>query len=312
MIDVAKVDRTDPFHQEDEYNSEQENRLTVIIPAYNEQGGIAQTVEQVRESLADEPYSVEIIVVDDGSTDDTVKEAEATGVRVIRQLVNMGYGAALKAGINASSSEFVCIIDADGTYPAEQIPVMMEKVQDADMVVGARGENMANVPLIRRPAKWFLTKLAGYLAGRKIPDLNSGLRIMRRSVVQRFLPILPSGFSFTTTITLATLCTDHRVVYHPIEYRARIGSSKIRPTHFFSFLLLVLRTVVLFNPLKVFLPLGTLLCLLGIGKIVQDIILWNLSETAVMAFLTAIIIWALGLLADMVARLQLFPPGKWQ
>jgi hypothetical protein len=128
---------------------------------------------------------------------------------------------------------------------------------------------------------------------------------MRRSALMQFIPLLPSGFSFTTTITLAMLCTHHRVRYVPVACSPRVGSSKVRPGEFIDFLVLVLRTVVLFNPLKVFLPLGTLLFLVGLVKLAYDVILWNLSETAVMAFLAAVIVWSVGLLADMIARLQL-------
>jgi glycosyltransferase involved in cell wall biosynthesis len=284
--------------------------LTIVIPAFNERHGIRKTIEQVRQALAGEPYTTEIIVVDDGSTDGTAAEAQACDVRVLRQPTNFGYGAALKAGIGATSSEYVLIIDADGTYPADAIPDLMAQAVGADMVVGARKINNNNIPMVRKPAKWFLNKLASFLTGRHIPDINSGLRVMRRSALNRFLPILPNGFSFTSTITLAMLSTNHHVIYRPIEYHARVGSSKIRPTHFLDFVILVLRTVVLFNPLKVFLPLGTLLCLIGVLKLIQDIVRWNLSETAVLAFLAAIIVWSLGLMADMMSRLQLFPPGN--
>ncbi len=282
--------------------------LTVVIPAFNERQGIGQTIVQVKAALAGEPYASEILVVDDGSTDGTAQEAETYGVRVLRLPANGGYGAALKAGIAASASEHIAIIDADGTYPAEVLPELMSHMHQADMVVGARPGNHRHISLLRRPAKWFLNRLAGFLAGQKIPDVNSGMRIMRRSVLRRFLPILPSGFSFTTTITLAMLCTQQRVVYRPIDYRPRLGSSKLRPTHFTAFLVLVLRTVVLFNPLKVFMPLGTLLFLLGIGKLIHDLFIMNLSETAVLCLLTGVIIWALGLLADMIARLHLYRP----
>jgi hypothetical protein len=153
-----------------------------------------------------------------------------------------------------------------------------------------------------------LNRLASYLSGRHIPDLNSGLRVMRRSTLMKFIHLLPSGFSFTTTITMTMLCTNHKVSYVPVQCAPRVGSSKIRPSDFNAFMMLVLRTVVLFNPLKVFLPLGTFLFLIGVVKLVQDIILDNLSETAVMAFLAAVIVWSVGLLADMIARLQLMPP----
>lgn len=281
--------------------------VAVIIPAFNERDGVGPTIDRVRASLTATPLAFEIVVVDDGSTDGTAEEAEQHDVRVIRQRENRGYGAALKAGILQSRSDYVVIIDADGTYPPEMIPALLGRMYDADMVVGARAADDTSIPRIRRPAKKFLSLLAGYLAERRIPDLNSGLRLMRRSVLMEFLHVLPSGFSFTTTITLSLLCTKHRVEYLPIACAPRVGSSKLRPKEFTAFIMLVLRTVVLFNPLRVFLPLGGSLFLLGVVKFVYDLVVWNLSETTVMAFLAAIIVWSVGLLADMIARLQLSP-----
>lgn len=281
------------------------SELSVVIPAFNEQGAVRRTILEVKSTLQTMGLSSEVIVVDDGSTDNTAAEAKAGGARVIQLATNGGYGAALKRGIGASRSPWIAIIDADGTYPAGAIPGLFELARDQDMVVAARSENSAGIPLVRRPAKWFLTRLARYLAGRHIPDLNSGLRVFRRSALEQFLAVLPSGFSFTTTITLCMLCSDHRVAYQPIEYLPRVGSSKIRPFHFVSFVILVLRTIVLFNPLRVFLPLGSVLFVAGAAKFVYDMTQWNLSESAVMAFLAAIIVWSLGLLADMISRLHL-------
>jgi glycosyltransferase involved in cell wall biosynthesis len=227
---------------------------------------------------------------------------------VIRLGENSGYGAALKAGIHATQSDYVVITDADGTYPPEEIPVLVAGMEHVDMVVGSRAMSDVSIAWVRRPAKMILNGLASYLSGRHIPDLNSGLRVMRRSTLMKFIHLLPSGFSFTTTITLSMLCTNHKVSYVPVQCAPRVGSSKIRPSDFNAFMMLVLRTVVLFNPLKVFLPLGTSLFLIGVIKLAYDIVLWNLSETAVMAFLAAVIVWAVGLLADMIARLQLTPP----
>jgi len=280
--------------------------LAVIIPAYNEEQGVADAVRQVCDGLATSGLRYSVIVVDDGSTDGTAAAAEQTGVQVLRLGHNGGYGAALKAGIKATRSTFVAITDADGTYPGERLPELYLEAQGVVMVGGARAPNSAGIQSSRRPAKRFLTWLASYLSGTEIPDLNSGLRVIRRSSLMRFLPILPSGFSFTTTITLSLLCTERRVSYVPIEYRRRIGRSKIRPVDFFSFVILVLRVVLLFNPLKVFLPAGAVLFVFGLAKFLFDIFVnWNLSESAVMAILAAVILWTVGSLADMIARLQL-------
>lgn len=282
--------------------------VAVVIPAYNEVKAVGLTVDGVREALEGSPYSYEVVVVDDGSTDKTGTEAKKHGARVVTLAENSGYGSALKAGIRNSSSELVVIIDADGTYPPADIPKLLALSEDVDMVVGARSARDVSIPFVRRPAKWVLNRLAGYLAGRHIPDLNSGLRVLRRSALDQFLHILPPGFSFTMTITLALLCTSHRVVYEPVVCEKRIGSSKIRATDTISFLILVLRTVVLFNPLKVFLPFGSILFLVGMAKLIYDIFLWNLSESAVMMILGAAVIWSVGLLADLISRLELNPP----
>ncbi len=281
--------------------------LSVVIPAYNEENGIARTVAEVERVLSALPIDYEVIVSDDGSTDGTRREAEKTGARVIAAPENGGYGAALKRGIAAGDSDFVAIIDADGTYPASSLPEMLDMAETADMVVGARDAAMTNVPLIRKPAKFILNSLANYLARRKIPDLNSGLRVFKRSSLVRFIPLLPMGFSFTTTITLCMICSDLRVVYLPIEYGRRIGKSKIRYTDFFNFILLVVRAIVLFSPLRVFLPLGAVLFAMGLAKLIYDIVIGNLSESAIFGLLAAIMIWSLGLIADMIARLHLRP-----
>jgi glycosyltransferase involved in cell wall biosynthesis len=280
--------------------------LSVVIPAFNEEKAIGQTVAEVHDSLSNLPLDFEIIVVDDGSTDGTRAAAEKSGAKVITSDENRGYGAALKTGITAGTSTYVAIIDADGTYPASGIPHMLELARTADMVVAARDASMTNVPWIRRPAKLILSKFANFLAQRKIPDLNSGLRVFRRTSLVRFLPLLPSGFSFTTTITLCMICSELRVKYVPIDYRRRIGRSSMRATDFLNFLLLVLRAIVLFNPLRVFLPIGAVLFVLGAIKLVYDIFtVENLSESAVLGVLGAIMIWTFGLLADMISRLHL-------
>jgi len=281
--------------------------LAVIIPAYNEENAVQQGVTELQQVLSQLPITYAIIVVNDGSSDRTGERAREVGAQVINQRINRGYGASLKKGIASSNSTYVAITDADGTYPASAIPLMLELIKNGDMVVGDRGLSKQNIPLVRRPAKFVLNQLANYLARTKINDLNSGLRVFKRQSLVKFVPLLPDGFSFTTTITLCMACTGMDIVYTPVSYAKRIGQSKIRWAHFFAFTLLVFRVVTLFNPLRVFLPMGAFLIVTGSAKFIYDIFKWNLSESAVLAILGGLGAWALGLLADMISRINLRP-----
>lgn len=280
--------------------------VSVVVPAYNEEHTIGRQIQAIERVMTETARPYELIIVDDGSTDGTAREVEQHGARLIRLPYNRGYGAALKAGLSAAQNEWIVITDADGTYPSEAIPAMLERAPDYDMVVGARlGENV-HIPLLRRPAKWFLGKLASYLAEQPIPDLNSGLRVMKKSLLQKYWHLLPAGFSFTTTITLALLCNHYRVHYHPIDYHKRGGQSKIRMRHAYDFLLVILRTVIYFNPLRVFLPAGAVLFLPGLGKFIYDVVvLRNLTDSAVMGLLGGVLVWSVGLLADQMSRIAM-------
>ena len=276
--------------------------VSLVMPAFNEEAGIARAVSEVVAVLATLGVPHEVIVVDDGSTDRSAEEATRAGARVVSLPERCGYGAAIKAGVAAATHDTIALMDADCSYPAEALPVLLAEAPRYDMVVGARTGGDVHVPGVRRPAKWFLTKLAGYLAGRKIPDLNSGMRVLRRDLVDRFAHVLPAGFSFTTSITLAAHCSGAFVRYVPIDYRRRVGLSKIRPYHALEFFVLVLRSIVYFNPLRVFLPLGAALFLLGLAKFAYDMFRENVSDSAVIGFLGAGIVWAVGLLSDQIAR----------
>jgi glycosyltransferase involved in cell wall biosynthesis len=259
----------------------------------------------------------EIIVVDDGSSDETASEAARAGARVLRHLENRGYGASIKDGIGAASYETIVITDADGTYPADEIPTLLDKLEEADMVVGARTGKQVAIPRIRRPAKWVLGWLANRIAGRRIDDLNSGLRAFRRECVRQYFLILSNRFSFTTTVTLAYLADEYHVVYHPISYYPRVGQSKIAPRNFIDFIILVLRMAMLFQPLKIFLPLSLMVGAAGVLKVIYDVIAfvprssadgWSffyqavLSSSAVFLLLVSLQLLLIGMVADGILR----------
>jgi glycosyltransferase involved in cell wall biosynthesis len=282
--------------------------VSVVIPAYNEADAIGPTLEKVQAVMSEAGLEGEIIVVDDGSTDGTVDEvAVHPTVRLIRHLDNKGYGAALKTGIRQACHDTIVILDADGTYPCSMIPRLAAEIGPYDMAVGARTGEEVHVPLIRRPAKWALNRLASYLSDQAIPDLNSGMRAFKRDVVVRYFRLLPSGFSFTTSVTLALLTNDYNVVYVPTDYYHRTGRSKIRPLrdtiNFFS---LVVRVMLSFRPLRIFVPLSLVFVLLSLAKITYDINAYDFhlaTSTVVLATLTFQII-VLGLIADLVVSLH--------
>ncbi len=294
-----------------------QNPVTVIIPAYNEQAGVADQVKKVRQVMELYEHDYEIIVVDDGSQDQTADEAVRAGARLIKHPENMGYGASLKTGIHAALHELILIIDADGTYPVDDIPTLIKLLTTADMVVGARTGNDVYVPLVRRPAKWILGLLAERISEQSIPDLNSGLRAFRRKCIQQYFPVLSNRFSFTTTVTLAYLADDYRIVYHPVNYYPRIGRSKIVPWHFMDFIVLIVRMSMMFNPLKVFVPLAFTFGLLGVVKTVYD--MWAvfarnpgggwelllqpvLSTSALLLLFVGLQFMMIGMVADGVVR----------
>jgi glycosyltransferase involved in cell wall biosynthesis len=269
--------------------------------------------------LGDHP--VEIVVVDDASDDGTaevVAESAVSGVRLVRHDRNLGYGASLKTGIQAARFETIAIIDADGTYPAEAIPGMVESLAGVDMVVGDRSGHPSAIPLIRRPAKALLRGLARYVTGISIPDLNSGLRVFRKSLVAQYLPILSERFSFTTTLTIASLCDGLAVVYCPIEYGQRVGHSKLVAWDFFGFLSLVTRLSILFRPLRVFAPMALVSFFLGGVKLAWDVSVAagkegagdlgalleteTVSTSAVVLFLVAVQMLLMGMMAESMAR----------
>lgn len=284
-----------------EEGERKEPPVTIVVPAYNEEHGIGPVLQELRR--LDPTW--EILVVDDGSADRTAAIAEQAGARVLRHPTNRGYGAALKHGIAHARAPIIVITDADGTYPNEWIPELVRRLNEADMVVGARTGAKVHIPILRRPAKWALNRLADYLSETRIPDLNSGLRAFRREEVRRFFPILPAGFSFTTTITLAYHVNDRTVLYLPIDYHKRSGRSKIRPLQdTLNFAALILRTILYFRPLKIFLPISAFLFLAAVAVFLYSWI-WTpkiMDASVAIILIGSLQIAAIGLLADLIDK----------
>ncbi len=294
--------------------------VTVVVPAYGEREGLGLVLSELKGMASGWDRPVEVLVVDDASKDGTAELAEELGARVVRHDRNLGYGASLKTGVRAARWETIAIIDADGTYPATAIPELVALLDGVDMVVGDRSQYTAAVPLVRRPAKAFLRGLARFVTGTPIPDLNSGLRVFRKSLVTHYLPILSERFSFTTTLTIASLCDGLSVVYRPIEYRRRVGRSKVVAWDFFGFLSLVTRLSILFRPLRVFAPMALASFFLGGLKLAWDISVVagkggagellkteTVSTSAVVLLLVAVQMLLMGMMAESTARRG----GRW-
>lgn len=279
--------------------------ITVVIPAYNEEEGIESTLAQLKAVMARQDIPYDIIVVDDGSTDGTAEVVRNTpGVRLVQHHTNRGYGAAIKTGIRQANHDWIAIIDADGTYPPQAIQYLIAEMDGYDMIVGARSER--DIPLARRPAKWFIAKLAEYLSETEIPDLNSGLRVFRKDTALSYFNILPSRFSFTITITLALLSDHYLVKFVPIEYHKREGRSKISPLQdTLNFVQLVLRTIMYFNPLKILLPISFVLFLVAVIVGVYSLVTQGrvMDITVITLTTAALQIAVVAMIADMVQKM---------
>ena len=278
--------------------------FSVLVPVYNEEKMVASTISEIKAVMNKQNKKYEIIVIDDGSSDKSLSIMKRIkGLNVIVNQYNLGYGASLKKGLSAAKGEWIIISDADGTYPIKSIPDLLKDVPEYDMVVGSRVGGKCGVPFFRRPAKWFLNNLTSYIVGRKIPDLNSGLRVFRRDMAMRYFNLYPSGFSLTSTITMAALSHDYAVKYVPINYFKRVGKSSINPVHFVNFLILVMRLSTLFNPLKVFIPFSIVLFVAGIAYgIYQFMLISNIGDLPVMLVLAAVQVGIFGFIADAIAK----------
>lgn len=280
-------------------------KVSIVIPAYNEEATIGEVLDVVLSTMKNENCDYEVIVVDDGSRDNTPQIAlERDGVKLVQHVRNKGVGAARTTGIRNAQGEIVTMIDGDGTYPAEDIPKLLKHMDRYDMVVGARVREAGSLPLLRGPMKFFIRKLAEYITRSKIDDLNSGLRAFRKDIATQFLNVLPEGHSWVSTLTIAFLSNGYDIKYPPIEYHRRRGKSTFHPiADTFAYFLLVFRTAMYFKPLKIFFPLAAVVFITGAVRTVYDAkVLHDIKESDVIIVLTSIILGTMGLLADLIVK----------
>lgn len=277
-----------------------EQKISVVIPAYNEEKGIGPVISELKKiSIVDE-----IIVVNDGSIDSTKQKAAESGATVISHESNCGYGASLKTGIIHSKNEIVAFIDADGQHNPEDLVVMHQHIDDHDMISGARGPG-SHSPLWRQPGKKFIGLLANYLAGYKIPDLNCGLRLVRRTKILPYLSVFPDKFSFSTTSTVFFIKDGLRIHFMPITAQKRIGESSLRVRHGFDTIILIMRMITLFEPLKIFLPISLSIFVFGFIYAIDEFLdFGRLGATSLFLGIASMLFFFFGLISDQIATVR--------
>jgi glycosyltransferase involved in cell wall biosynthesis len=274
---------------------------TVIVPAFDEGGAIAAVVSQLRQAA---PWH-EILVIDDGSADDTAERAAAAGARVIRHPYNKGNGAAVKTGIRHATGECILILDADGQHRPADAARLVSRLDTYDLVIGARS-SATQASLARRMGNAALNRFAGYLAEQRIPDLTSGFRAARREPLLEFLHMLPNGFSTPTTTTLAFIKAGYSVLFEPVDAAARVGTSKIRlGSDGLRFFVILLKVITIFSPLRVFLPLSAAALLSGAAYAGWTI--WtqsHVTNSSVLLILLSVLIFLIGLVSEQISSLR--------
>jgi glycosyltransferase involved in cell wall biosynthesis len=275
--------------------------FSIVIPAKNEAGAIGAAVAGARKAYPD----AEIIVVDDGSTDDTAKIAGEAGAKVIQHPESLGNGAAVKAGARAAKGKIIAFMDGDGQHDATEFGKLLEKLdQGYDMVIGARSSGShANVG--RLYANGIYNVVASWLTGRRIPDLTSGFRVARAKLFKQFLYLLPNGFSYPTTITMAFLRSGFPICFEPIPVAQRIGKSHIRPLRDgVRFLVIIFKIATLYSPLKIFLPVSVLFFATGAGWYAYSYAtMGRFTNMSMLLFSAAVIVFLIGLISEQITSL---------
>ncbi len=277
--------------------------VTVLLPCFNEEEALPYVVRDIRSAMEGTKYSYEIMIVDDKSTDQSVPIATNLGCRVLKRPMRKGSGASRRTGILAAYGDIIVMLDCDGTYTAADIPKILEYFPEFDQVNGARTSEKGTLVWMRAPAKWFIRKLAGFLAGYPIPDLNTGLKAFKRDLMLKYLWTIPDGFSCVSSMTLAFLCNGHAVKYIPSVYHRRIGKSKFHPVKdTYLYLITVCRLITYFNPIRIFFPMALLFIIGGIAKSLYDFfyVVHRLQLSDIIFILGGIMIGFQGLLADLI------------
>lgn len=276
-------------------------RISLILPAKNEADGLRQTLPGIRELLPD----AQIIVVDDGSTDETAAIANQFGVTVLSSPYPMGNGAAIKRGARAATGDILVFMDADGQHDGQHLVSLLAKLDEGyDMAVGARGwDGQASVG--RGLANGLYNRVASRMTGHRVADLTSGFRAVRADKFKEFLHLLPNGFSYPTTITMAFFRSAYPVAYVPIPVAARIGRSHIRPLRDgLRFLLIIFKIATLYSPLKLFVPAAALFFVFGVGYYAYTFLTENrFTNMSALLFSAAVIIFLIGLVSEQITAL---------
>jgi glycosyltransferase involved in cell wall biosynthesis len=276
--------------------------VSVVIPAYEEAAAVGVVVQSLRTAA---PWR-EVLVIDDGSTDQTAAAASAAGARVIRHPYNKGNGAAVKTGIRQASGEYVLIVDADGQHSASDALRIVSFLGEYDLVVGMRTGSSQQASTARHLGNNALNWVAGYLTGRNIPDLTSGLRAARTSGLREFLHLLPNGFSTPTTTTLSFVKAGYSVHFEPITVGARLGTSKIRlVSDGARFLMILLKVITIFSPLRIFLPIAGSFFVLGAAYAVWTTLTrHDITDSSVLLLVLAVVIFLVGLVSEQISTMR--------
>ena len=282
--------------------------ISVLLPALNEENAIGGVIQEIRRTLmASDVGQFEIVVVDDGSSDSTGQKASDSGARVIRNLHNLGYGRSLKRGIKEARFETIVITDADGTYPIQEIPQMVKEFDKGyDMVIGSRSNLKEHDRVGKRMMRHLLRRLVEIIAGRDVPDINSGLRVFRKETVIPYFPLLCDTFSFTTSQTLSYMLDGRFVSFYPLQYGLREGKSKVRLLRDSARTLqFVVQTVLYSQPIRIFILASALLVVASIAALALSLLthLFFLYILGIGAALVALLVFCLGLLADLLKQI---------